>query len=129
MTCRYQTWQKGRLWLRVTYPTAKPHIPSIMWLREFTWKMNFVISLHPRIITNYNKLKKNRILIIILLKCAFSDIINGCWMKFMAINAVTGLKDHFFLKKTKQRDKKIIFENNLIFLWFAILGEKNTLGA
>ena len=47
----------------------------------------------------------------------------------MAINAVTGLKDHFFLKKNKQRDKKIIFENNLIFLWSAILGEKNTLGA
>ena len=45
VTYHYQTWQKGGLWLGVICPTAKPHIPSITWLREFTWQMNFVISL------------------------------------------------------------------------------------
>ena len=48
MTCCYQTWQKGGLWLGVICPTTKPHIPSITWLREFTRQMNFVISLLPR---------------------------------------------------------------------------------
>ena len=46
----------------------------------------------------------------------------------MAINTVTDLEDHlFFLKKKKQRDRNIILENNLIFLWSAIPGKKNTL--
>ena len=48
MTCRYQTWQEGGLWLGVISPTTKPHIPLIMWLCEFTWQMNFVISLLPQ---------------------------------------------------------------------------------
>ena len=59
----------------------------------------------------------------ILPKFAFSDIIKGYWMKFMAINAVTDLEDHLFLEK-KQRNRKIIPENNLTFLWSAILGKK-----
>ena len=48
LDCRYKTWQKGGLWLGVTCPTTKPHIPLITWLREFAWQMNFVISLFPR---------------------------------------------------------------------------------
>ena len=48
VTCRYQTWQKVDLLLGVICPTTKLHIPSITWLREFTWQMNFVISLLPR---------------------------------------------------------------------------------
>ena len=58
--------------------------------------MNFVISLHPRIITNNNKLKriKNVLKSIILLEFVFSDIINGYCKTFMAINAVTDLQDH-----------------------------------
>ena len=58
--------------------------------------------LHPRIIKNYNKLKKIKNLIVILLKFVFFDIIKGCWMKFMAINGVIDLEDPLFLKK-KQR--------------------------
>ena len=27
--CRYQSWQNGGLWLGVTCPTTKPHMPSI----------------------------------------------------------------------------------------------------
>ena len=41
-------WLKGDLWLGVICPTTKPQIPSITWLREFTWQINFVISLLPR---------------------------------------------------------------------------------
>ena len=77
MTCRYQTWQKGDLWIRVTDPTTKPHTASIAWLLQFAWQINFAISLHPRIITNYNKLKNIKDFIIILLKFVFSDIISG----------------------------------------------------
>ena len=58
--------------------------------------MNFIIFLHPRIITNNNKLKRIKNVSIILLKFVLSDIINGYCMKFMAINAVTDLEDHFF---------------------------------
>ena len=47
-TCRYQTWQKDGLWLGVTCPTTKPHIPLITCLREFTWQINSVISLLPQ---------------------------------------------------------------------------------
>ena len=96
MACRYQTWQKGGLGLSVTCPTTKPHVLSITWLREFTWQMNFDISLDSRIITNYNKLKKIKNFIIILLKFVFSDINNRYWMKFMSINAVVDLEDHLF---------------------------------
>ena len=56
----------------------------------------------------------------------FSDIINEYWMKFMAIDAVTDLKDNLFCF-LKQRDRKIILENSLNFLWSAILGKKDTL--
>ena len=44
----------------------------------------------------------------------------------MAINAVRDLEDHLFLKKQqkKQRDRKIVLENNLNFLWSAIFGKK-----
>ena len=48
VTCPYQTWQKGGSWLGVISSITKLHIPSITWLREFTWQMNFVISLLPR---------------------------------------------------------------------------------
>ena len=56
----------------------------------------------------------------------FSDIINRYWLKFMAINAVRDFEDHLFLKKQqkKQRDRKIVLENNLNFLWSAIFGKK-----
>ena len=54
--------------------------------------------------TNYNKLKKIKNFIIFLLKFVF-DIINGYWMKFVTINAVTVLQDHLFCI-LKQRDKK-----------------------
>ena len=105
VTCRYQTLQKGGSWFRVTCPTTKSHIPSITWLREFTWQMNLIISLHGRIITNYNKLKKIKNFIIIRLKFVFFDIINGYWMNFMTINAVRDLKDHlfFFSKKINKK--------------------------
>ena len=42
---------------------------------------------------------------IILLKFVFSDIINGYWMKLMAINAVADLEDHLFFKKKSKRYK------------------------
>ena len=45
VTCRYKTWQRCDLWLGVTCQTTKPHALLIMWLLEFTWRMNFVISL------------------------------------------------------------------------------------
>ena len=47
VTCCYQTWQKGGLWLGVTCPTTKPHIHSI------TWQINFVISLLSRGLTGW----------------------------------------------------------------------------
>ena len=49
-------------------------------------------------------------------------------MKFMAINAVTELEDRLFLKKkNKQRDRKIILENNLTSSDLPSLAKKNTL--
>ena len=42
MTCGYQTWQKGSLWLGVACLTAKSHIPLTMQLREVTWRMSFL---------------------------------------------------------------------------------------
>ena len=47
VTCCYQTWQKGGLWLGVKCPTTKPHIHSI------TWQINFVISLLSRGLTGW----------------------------------------------------------------------------
>ena len=52
----------------------------------------------------------------------FSDIVNRYWIKFMAENVVKKLEDHFFCF-SKQRDRKIIHENSLTFLWSAILGK------
>ena len=94
-------------WLRVICLTTKPHILSITWLREFTWQMNSVISLHLRNITNYNKLQKIKNFNVILLKFVFSDIVNGYWMKFMAINAVTDSEGHlfFFIWKNKEIER------------------------
>ena len=45
MTCGYQTWQKGGLWLGVTCLTTKSHIPLTMRLCEVTWQMNFITYL------------------------------------------------------------------------------------
>ena len=41
---------------------------------------------------------------LILLKLVFSDkIMNGYWMKFMAINGVTDLKDYLFRSKKRMK--------------------------
>ena len=63
--------------------------------------MNFVISLHLRIITSINKRNRIKNVSMILLLFVFFDIIKGYCMKFMAINAVTNLEDHLFLKNFK----------------------------
>ena len=85
----------------------------------FLYKLLELLTLQ----TNYNKLKKIKNFIIILRKFVFSDIINGYWMEFMAINAVTDLEDNLFCF-LKQRDRKVILENSLTFLWSAILYKK-----
>ena len=55
--------------------------------------------------TKYNGLKKLKNIVITLVKLAFSDeTINGYWMKFMARNAVTDLKDHLFCFKRRWKD-------------------------
>ena len=45
VTCGFQTWQKGSLWVGVTGLTTKSHIPLTMRLSEVTWQMNFIIYL------------------------------------------------------------------------------------
>ena len=86
--------------------------------------MSFVVTRCTTRLSFYKwSLKKIKNFITILLKFVFSDIINGYWMKSMAINAVTDLEDHLFCF-LKQRDRKIIFENNLTYLWSAIHGKK-----
>ena len=53
------------------------------------WETNFK--------TKYNELRKIKDFLIILLKLEFFDkVINVYWMRFMAINAVTDLKDYLF---------------------------------
>ena len=45
VTCGFQSWQKGSLWVGVTGLTTKSHIPLTMRLSEVTWQMNFIIYL------------------------------------------------------------------------------------
>ena len=74
--------------------------------------------------TKYSELKKTENFCMILLKLVLSDkIINGYWMKFMAINAVTDLKCSLFcFEKLKfgnmksGNDEKIKFGNSLTSL-------------
>ena len=47
VTFDYKNRQKGGLWLGVTYPTTKSHIPSITWLLKITWQMKLVIYFLP----------------------------------------------------------------------------------
>ena len=45
MTCGYQTWLKGGLWLGVTCLITKSRTPRTMRLREVMWQLNFIIYL------------------------------------------------------------------------------------
>ena len=72
--------------------------------------------------TKYNELKKIKNFLIILLNLVFSDKINNeYWMKFMAINAVTYVKDYLFC--FKNRMKRLYFKKSLTSLGSAIPGK------
>ena len=75
--------------------------------------LTIIIDKYPNLLSsgkrglkqNIMKLKKIKNFLIILLKLVFSDnIIDGYWMEFMPINAVTDLKDYLFCFKKEWRD-------------------------
>ena len=62
----------------------------------------------------------------IIIKLMFSDkIIKGYWMKFMAINTVTDLKDCLLCFK-KKKNEKMIFENSLTYIQSVFPGKSYT---
>ena len=69
---------------------------------------SFTVQWETRFKTKYNELKKIKNVLITILKLVFSDKINnGYWIKFMAINSVTDLKEYLFY--SKKEDEKIMF--------------------
>ena len=69
---------------------------------------SFTVQWETSFKTKYNELKKIKNVLITILKLVFSDKINnGYWIKFMAINSVTDLKEYLFY--SKKEDEKIMF--------------------
>ena len=64
----------------------------------------FIVQWETSFKTKYNELKKIENVLRILLKLVFSDkTIIRFWMKFMAINGVTDLKDYLFRSKKRMK--------------------------